>query len=84
MMRGELRGELVVAGDGALNQLREEGDEQREAHGVLLRRVLAVIHVDQVADGLERVKGDAQRQQQVKRPAKGLGCRRRVLEYAEG
>ena len=76
--------ELVKARDRALNQLWEEGDKQRKLRRVPLRRVFAVVHVDQVAHRLERVKRDAQRQQQVeRRTAHGREQRRGVLEQRQ-
>ena len=82
--RLQLGGELIKARDRALNQLREEGDEQRKLRRVPLRRVFAVVHVDQIAHRLERVKRDAQRQHQRKRrTSHGRQQRRGVLEQRE-
>ena len=79
----ELGAELVIAADGALNELREKGDVERKACGVALGGVLAVVDVDQVAHGLERVKRNAQGQQQVERGRRGglpgeAFCKRRA------
>ena len=65
--RDELAFELVKARNRSLNQLREEGDEQRELRRVLLRGVFAVVDVDQVAHRLKGIKADAQRQNQPQR-----------------
>ena len=59
--------QLIVSPDRALNQLREKRNEQREPREILLRRIFAVVYVQQIAHGLERVKADAQRQQQPQR-----------------
>ena len=60
----ELVRQLVVHADRALNDLREEGHEQRELADVALGGDLLAIDVQHIAHGLERVKRDAQRQQQ--------------------
>ena len=60
----ELVRQLVVHADRALNDLREEGHEQRELADVALGGHFFAVDVEHVAHGLERVKRDAQRQQQ--------------------
>ena len=80
----KLRRELIVAPDRSLDELREERDEQRESCRILLRRVLAAVHVDQVAHRLERVERNAQRQQKPQRRcAKPAEHVVRVLEHGE-
>ena len=71
----QLAFKLVKARDRALNELREEGDEQRKLRRVLFRRVFGVVDVDEIAHGLERVKADAQRQNQPQR--RGILARQR-------
>ena len=53
--------------DGSRHELREERHEQRVAQQVLLRLRVAAVHVDDVAQRLERVERDADGQQQVER-----------------
>ena len=64
MLGIELVRQLVVHADRALNDLREEGHEQRELADVALGGHFFAVDVEHVAHGLERVKRDAQRQQQ--------------------
>ena len=56
---GELRDELVVAGEGAGDEVREEGNEAGEAPEIALGFGGAAIDVDDVGNGLEGVKRDA-------------------------
>ena len=63
----KLMGKLIEPRDRSLNQLREEGHEQRKARRILFRGIFAVVYVDEVAHRLERVETDAQRQKQVER-----------------
>ena len=51
--------------DGAGHQLRGKGDEHAEGHRIARGLDIAAIHVDGVADGLERVKRDTHRQQDI-------------------
>ena len=55
----QLRRELVIAADGPLYHLREEGDEQAVAKGIFLRVRLSAVHVNHVADGLKDEIGQA-------------------------
>ena len=57
-------GQLVVAADGALDHLGEEGGEQGEFCRIALGGILAPELVDHIAHGLENEKADAQGQQQ--------------------
>ena len=59
--------QLIIAPDRPLNQLGKKRDEQRKPRQVFLRRIFAVVHIQQIAHRLKRVKTDAQRQQQPKR-----------------
>ena len=63
-LRGALTWGRMSAGalDRARDELREEGDEEREVEEVARRGDAAAIDVDRVAHGLERVEGDADRQ----------------------
>ncbi len=63
----ELFFQLIIAPDRPLNQLGKKRDEQRKPRQVFLRRIFAVVHIQQIAHRLKRVKADAQRQQQPKR-----------------
>ena len=60
--------QVVIAADGTLDQLGEEGDEEGEPAQTALRGVLAPVHVDEVAHGLEGVEGYAKRKQKSKLP----------------
>ena len=60
----ELRGHLSVAVDGTLDQLREKADEKQKAGVVFLCRVPTTVAVNQITDGLKRVKADAKRHNQ--------------------
>ena len=62
--RSELRRERVIAADWTLNELREKGDKQRKPEDIALRRVFAVVHVDEIAHRLEGIKGNAQRHEE--------------------
>ena len=73
----KLMGKLIEPRNRSLNQLREEGHEQRKACRVLFRGIFAVVYVDEVAHRLECVEADAQRQKQVERRG-GLACQRRA------
>ena len=74
--------EHVVAADGPLDHLGEEGGEEGVLQQVRFRRVLAPLHVDEVADGLEGVEGDAQGQHPIHPPGgmKGLQQEGRVFQ----
>ncbi len=73
---GELGDELVMAREGARDQVREEAHEPGEPDEVALRRSLAAPHVDDVGERLEGVEADARRQHDLE-PAEGA---RRALE----
>ena len=62
MRREKLLTEIAVAADRALYELRKEAYEQRVLEEVLLRFVAVTINVDNIADGLECVKGNTHRQ----------------------
>ncbi len=63
----ELVGDVLVADDRPGDQLRKEQQVQRRVDRALLRRRLAPVDVDDVGDRVERVEGDADRQQHVRR-----------------
>ena len=62
MRRIELFAQIAIAADRALHQLREERYEERVLKEVRLRFVAVTVHVDDVAYGLEGIKGDTRRQ----------------------
>ena len=62
MRREEPQREIVPGADRALRNLRKEGGEKQHLEGVLFRPALGPVDVAQVADRLEGVKGNAQRQ----------------------
>ena len=64
MTGSELRGHLSVAVDGTLDQLREKADEKQKTDVVFLCRVPTTVAVNQITDGLKRVKADAKRHNQ--------------------
>ena len=74
----ELRCQRIEAINGTLNELGKVRDEEQEARKIALGRILAEVTVDDVADGLERVEGNAKRQEQ-------MGCKETVggPEHAE-
>ena len=57
----ELRQHVAVMDDGAGDELREEGDEERVVGEAVFAR-LALVRVDQIGDLLEGEEGDGQRQ----------------------
>jgi len=61
----QLRQKIFRALDGARDELREEGDKERLAEKITLRRDAAAIDVRRVAERLERVKRDADRQNDI-------------------
>ena len=67
----ELGNVLPGLDDGAGHQLGEEGDIQRHVHKAFLRANLAPVHIDGIAEGLEGIKADAHRQQDVQAPRPG-------------
>ena len=78
-LSGKLGHRLVVAVDGALDHLREPGDEEQEARVVALGRILAVVGVDEVAERHEGVEGDAEGQHDAE--ARGARGRAEVEEH---
>ena len=60
----ELPLQLLKAGNGALDELGEEGDKEKVMPRMGLRLCLAVVYVQDIACGLEGVKGDAKGQKQ--------------------
>ena len=69
----DLRQQVARPHDRAGHQLREEGDEGGIAHQGALRLLhLAGVEVDAIAEILEGVEGDADRQQDVERPPSDL------------
>ena len=70
--------------DGSRHELREERHEQRVAQQVLLRLRVAAVHVDDVAQRLERVERDADGQQQVQRAGGADGRKDHVAVFEHG
>lgn len=62
-LRFELRQKGSCAADGACQKLREEGDKEGVVAEVPLRPDFSLIDVDQIAHGLEKVKGNTRGQQ---------------------
>lgn len=89
----ELGQQVCGAFDGTGNELREEADEGEEGDGVACGGKFGAIDVYGVAQGLEGVEADADRQDDVQenpvriaaKEGPGEGCREEivVLEYAE-
>ena len=69
----QLRGNVLVADNGAGNELGEHGHIGSEAYDIVLDRSLAPVYVDGVGHGLERIKGDpnGKGQAQERDPASG-------------
>ena len=61
----QLMRKLAVQADGTLNNLGKEGDKQRELCRIALGWHLFPVDINHISHGLEGVKGNAQRQQQV-------------------
>ena len=59
------RSQRVIAADGTLNELWEEGDKQSEFSQISLGRVFVPVDIQQVAHGLEDIEGDAHGQQKM-------------------
>ena len=66
MRRAQLRQQRPRPADGPRDQLREKAEEQRKIPQVALRRGLSAPDIEQIAERLERVKADAQRQHERK------------------
>ena len=64
MLCKQLGRQLSVAADGPLDQQREEGRKQVEPEEIRLSLCLIPVHVDNIARGLEHIKGDAKGQSQ--------------------
>ena len=73
----QLRSQLIIEADRSLNDLREKGDEQRNLGQIAFRLHLLAGDVQHIADGLEHVKGDAQRQKQPERGQRERGAAQR-------
>ena len=67
MLLPDLVQQVFAALDGSGHQLREEGHEGGVNAEMPLRPNLAAVDVDHVAEGLESVKGDSNRQHQLQR-----------------
>ena len=63
----ELSGNICVAHDRTCDQLREHGDVGGEVDVVALRRHIAAIDVDDIADDLEGIEADADRQRDLQK-----------------
>ncbi|KPZ05699.1 Alginate o-acetyltransferase AlgI [Pseudomonas syringae pv. spinaceae] len=61
----ELIGQITETQHGPGNQVREDRNECREVDQVASGRGIAAVHVDDVADGLEDIERDPDRQQHV-------------------
>ena len=61
MRRVQRLRQILILADRALHDLREIRDKQRKAQQIVLRLCLSAVDLDQIADGLQRVKRDAQR-----------------------
>ena len=55
----ELGCQTVVPANWPLQNLGEEGDKEGKTERIAVRRVFTSVHVDEVAHGLEGVKGDS-------------------------
>ena len=82
MHRAQLRDEVARLFDGARHQLGEIGDEQRIVAEVLLRTEVPAVDVDDVGEGLEGVKGDADGQEDVQREA--VDAHRKEIQKVDG
>ena len=73
-MRGSLhlRQEFDRTHNRSGNELREEGNKQSEIHKLAYRRDTSPIDVHRVADALEGVKADAERQNDFPGPGRHL------------
>ena len=88
----ELTGEIVPGGNRALGDLWEEGGEEQQLHGVPLRPGLAPVDVAEVAQGLEGVEGDAQRDDpadavgnlSAEKPGQSVGLGQQEMHVLEG
>lgn len=57
----KLRPQPVIASNGSLEDLGEKGHEQ----GIAVRSVFAPVNINEVAHGLDGIKGDAQGKQKL-------------------
>ena len=62
----QLRRQIVPSADRPLDDLREERHEQRHLERITLRLGLFPVHIDHIGHRLKGVKGNAQRQDQMK------------------
>lgn len=69
----QLRGNVLVADNGAGNELGEHGHIGSEAYDIVLDRSSPPVYIDGVGHGLERIKGDpnGKGQAQERDPASG-------------
>ena len=73
----QLGDELVAPLDGPRNQLREKGVEDRKGDEVAAGRSRSPVNIEDIAQGLEGVKGDAHRQDDLQQHRAGLEARSR-------
>ena len=71
----ELRNKVAGALDRSCNKLREEGHEEREEEEILLGLDVAPIYVDNVGEGLERVKRNAYGENKIKGYRRGCSSK---------
>ena len=82
VLRLEPRQQLLRPFDRPRHQLREIGHKQRKIKKVMLRLHFPPVHIDGVAEGLERVERDAHRQNDVQH-RRGERDRHRSAERRE-
>ena len=91
----QLWGQLAVAQDRPGNQVREQCNERGKVDEVVGRRGVLAVNVDDVAQGMEHIEGDAQRQenrlqgkgidaQRCEQGGQHFGAEVGVLEVAQG
>ena len=76
--------QIFRALDGSRHELGEEGHEQRVAQQIALGLRVAAVHVDDVAQRLERVERNADGQQQVQRAGGTDGREDHVAVFEHG
>ena len=82
VLRLEPRQQLLRPFDRPRHQLREIGHKQRKIKKVMLRLHFPPVHIDGVAEGLERVERDAHRQNDIQH-RRGKRDRHRSAERRE-
>ncbi len=67
MLREHRLLQIVKTADGALDKLREKRDKQGKLPNIPLTGIFPPVHINQIAHGLKRIKGNPQRKQKTRK-----------------